>query len=197
MIYDLIGNCQNHSFKKLILTAPNTSGHLPRLVHDPNLSNILRDDTIILDLLVHKTILRLSRVIRHLDLIVDDIIHLPVLTQLLHQLTDRNATEICRQSGQVLDVSAVLVDRRAFIVRVRKHEDVLRNDLARAFGDLPDLVIFPDESAFFGDRATFGNEPGHFEYLELAVVIIPATTTISNAVYQKGRTGLPTTSLWP
>lgn len=67
--------------------------HLPPVC---NLSNVLCRNTIILDLLIHKTILRLRRVIRHLNLIVDDIIHVSVLAQPLRQLADGDATQIRR-----------------------------------------------------------------------------------------------------
>ena len=74
----------------------------------------------------------------------------------------------------MLDVSSsVLVDGGALVVRVREHQDVLRDDLAGAFGDFPHFVVFADEGAVFGYGAAFGDEPGHVEDFELAVVVVP------------------------
>lgn len=74
----------------------------------------------------------------------------------------------------MLDVSSsMLVDGGAFVVRVREHQNVLRDDLAGAFGDFPHFVIFADEGTVFGHGAAFGDEPGHVEDFELAVVVVP------------------------
>ena len=150
-----------------------TSSHL---VHGlaSSISNILRSNTVILDLLINKTILRLRRKIRHLNLIMDHIIHLAVFPQSLHQFAHGDAAEVRRQSGQMLDVSfSLLVNGGALVVRVGEHQDVLRDDLPGAFGDFPYFVVFADEGAVFGYGAAFGDEPGHVEDFELAVVVIP------------------------
>ncbi len=99
-------------------------------------------------------------------------IPIPILAHLLHQLRHRDATQISRQSRQMLYVGPVFVYRRALLVRVRKHEDVLRDGLARAVGDFPDFVVFADEGAVFGYGAAFGDEPAHVEDFELAVVVV-------------------------
>lgn len=70
-------------------------------------SNIHCRNAIVFHLLIHQALFRLSRVIIHLNLIVNDIAQFPILTLLLHQLADRAATEMRRQSLEVLDVSPV------------------------------------------------------------------------------------------
>ena len=56
------------------------------------LSDILRRNAIVLDLFINKTVLRLRRVISHLYLVIDDIVHLSVPTQLLQEFADRDTT---------------------------------------------------------------------------------------------------------
>ena len=158
----------------------------------PPLSNIFCRNAIILDQLIYETVLGLRRVIRHHNLIVDDVVHLTILTQLLHQLNGGDATQISRQSREMLDLSTIFVDRGTLVLGVSEHEDVLRDNLAGAFGDLPDFVVFSDEGAIFGDGAAFGDEPGHVEDFELAVVVIPIM--VSNPLCKKRRMGMHTTN---
>lgn len=153
----------------------------------PKRSNVLRRNTIVLYLLIHETVLRLRRIIRHFDLIVNNVVHLAILAQLLHQFADGDAAEIGRQPGQMLDVAVILVDRSAFVLGVCEHEDVLRDDLAGTFGDFPDFVVFADEGAVFGDGAALGDEPGHVEHFELAVVIVPWMISIGEEEGRKNK----------
>ena len=105
---------------------------------------------------------------------MNHIIQLAIFPRPLHQFAHGDAAEVRRQSGQMLDVSSsVLVDGGALVVRVREHQYVLRDYLAGAFGDFPHFVVFAGEGAVFGHGAAFGDEPGHVEDFELAVVVVP------------------------
>lgn len=79
----------------------------------------------------------------------------------------------------MLDVSTILVDRSTLVLWVCEHKDILRDNLARAFRDLPDFVIFAREGAVFRDGAAFGDEPGHVEDFEFAIVVVPDMISIS------------------
>ena len=145
-------------------------------------SNIFCYDTVVLDLLIDQTILCLRGKKRHLNLIMDNVIQLPIFPYPLHQFAHGDAAEVRRQPGQMLDVSSssVPVDGSALVVRVREHEDVLRDDLAGAFGDFPHLVVFAGEGVVFGYGAAFGDEPGHVEDFELAVVVVPVLGVVGD-----------------
>ena len=104
---------------------------------------------------------------------MNNIIRPAIFPYLLHQFAHGDAAEVRRQSRQMLDVSSVLVYGGTLVVRVREHQYVLRDDLAGAFGDSPHFVVFADEGAVFGYGAAFGDEPGHVEDFELAVVVVP------------------------
>ena len=119
---------------------------------------------------------------------MDNIIHLAIFPKPLHQFGHGDTAEVRRQSCQMLDVSfSVLVGGGALVVRVREHQDVLRDDLPGAFGDFPYFVVSADEGAVFGHGAAFGDEPGHVEDFELAVIVIPVQVRSQLSVYLAGQ----------
>lgn len=69
-------------------------------------------------------------------------------------------------------VGPILIDRRTLIIWIRIHENVLRDGLPRPFGHAPYFMILADEGAIFCYGAAFGDEPGHVEDFELAVVVV-------------------------
>jgi len=136
-------------------------------------SHVFRRNTIILDPLVNQRILSARRRIRHLDLVINHIIHLPIFAHPLCQLTRRNIAHIRLQPRQLLHIAPILVDGCDFVLDVSVYEDVLGDRLARFIGDFPDFVVALDVRHVFGDRGALGDEPSHIEDFGLAVVVIP------------------------
>ena len=149
--------------------------------------NILRANTIIPHPLINQRVLGARAVIRHLDIIIHNVIIPPILAPPPLQFPNRDTAQIGRQPRQMLDAPArdtipahasIFVDRRAGIVRIFVHEDILRDRLAGALEHFPHLVVMLDKGLVLGDGAPLGDEPAHVVHFALAVVLVPETAAL-------------------